>query len=1025
VASPARILAGKRASVLAAATFTALTFGLAAVAVAQEKPCAECHAKVELSATPHAELECLDCHDNFDAVPHAAALPAEPYEVCSDCHRKISKKLAASVHRVGGKAAPDCSDCHGSGHAIRLAQDAASPASPAQLQATCAQCHKIAAKSAARGVHAVDRGGRPVATCVDCHQQPHEIAKASTALAACSTCHAGEATEQHASLHGRAEARGDKLAPTCVTCHGGHGILSHKDAKSPVAAPNVPLLCGRCHREGAEVSLSRDIPQERILENYADSIHGEGLFKKGLTVTAVCTSCHTAHSILPHTDAKSSINQRNVAGTCSQCHGRIEEVHRKVIEGHLWESEPHKIPACVDCHEPHKVRRVYYSTGMANQDCQSCHAKPDIAMQRDGKRVSLFVDPVAYAASRHAQTACAQCHTEVAPSHTRPCETITRKADCGVCHAQQVEQYNISTHGTLAAAGDPDAPGCVDCHSAHATESRNEPLSPTFARNVPELCARCHRLGEKAAVRIHGKTPDIVGSYADSIHGRGLTDSGLVVTATCVNCHSSHGELPPEDPRSSVNRANLADTCGKCHFGVKEAFATSIHATGKPREGEQLPICEDCHSSHDISRLDVAGARTRMLAQCGDCHKEQAETFFQTFHGKVSHLGGEAAAKCSDCHGKHNVLSPDNPASTLSRDNVVETCAQCHAGSNRRFAGYLTHATHHDRDKYPWLYWSFRFMTALLVGTLSFAILHTLAWLIRLFLSRDQWRHVKAASRVEGQTRLYHRFSAFQRMQHLMMMVSFFALAITGMALKFSYAGWAQDFSRAFGGFHTMGVVHRLGALVLIMVFCLHLWDVRSKKIQSGQTWRQMLTGSTSILFTPRDWKEFVGSIKWFTGLGPRPNYGRYTYWEKFDYFAVFWGVMVIGLSGFALWFPEMLTQVMPGWTINVATIIHSDEALLAVGFIFTIHFFNTHFRPDKFPMDPVIFTGRVPIEELKHDKPAEYAQLVERGELEAHMVGPIAKPVERALRIFGFTALAIGLTLIGLIVYAMLFGYR
>ena len=135
--------------------------------------------------------------------------------------------------------------------------------------------------------------------------------------------------------------------------------------------------------------------------------------------------------------------------------------------------------------------------------------------------------------------------------------------------------------------------------------------------------------------------------------------------------------------------------------------------------------------------------------------------------------------------------------------------------------------------------------------------------------------------------------------------------------------------------------------------------------------------------------------------------------------------MLVIGSTGFVLWFPELFTRVMPGWTINVATIIHSDEALLAVGFIFTIHFFNTHFRPDKFPMDPVIFTGRVPLEELKHDKPDEYAQMVESGELEEHMVGPIAKPVERIFRIFGFIALTIGLTLIGLIIYAMLFSYQ
>ena len=128
------------------------------------------------------------------------------------------------------------------------------------------------------------------------------------------------------------------------------------------------------------------------------------------------------------------------------------------------------------------------------------------------------------------------------------------------------------------------------------------------------------------------------------------------------------------------------------------------------------------------------------------------------------------------------------------------------------------------------------------------------------------------------------------------------------------------------------------------------------------------------------------------------------------------------------LWFPELFTIVFPGWAINVATIVHSDEALLAVAFIFTIHFFNTHFRPDKFPMDPVIFTGRVGVDELKHDKPEEYREFIAEAtpeELERRIAGPADPRLSKAAKIIGFTALTIGLTLIGLIVYTMLVGYR
>ena len=864
--------------------------------------------------------------------------------------------------------------------------------------------------------------------CVMCHQDlagadlPHgEVVSPVD----CGACH-GEETKQYArNIHGQKAARGDRLAPRCTDCHGHHDILPQSDPRSPISKTAVPLLCGRCHHEGSPVSISHDIPQDRILENYSMSMHGEGLFKKGLTVTAVCTSCHTAHDVLPHTDARSSIARANISKTCMQCHGRIEEVHRKVIEGRLWEDQPNKIPVCIDCHSPHKIRRLQYAEGMADRDCLVCHGKRDLSVLHDGKQVSLFVDEDARLAGSHNKTACAQCHTQVSPSRVRPCETITAKVDCAICHEPVVNTYKASIHGTLSAKGDPDAPVCLDCHDRHATQSKKLPTSKTYPRNIPDLCATCHRAGEKAAVRIAGEFINPVQSYTESIHGKGLIESGLVVTATCADCHTAHGELPPEDPRSSVNRGHIVETCGHCHNGIREVFQTSIHFPGNgAKPGEKLPVCEDCHTSHQITRTDKPGFRMMMMAQCGRCHEAEGETFFETYHGKVSRLGSEGAAKCYDCHGTHDILPAADPRSRLSRERVVETCGQCHEGSHRRFAGYLTHATHHDQRKYPWLFYTFWGMTALLVGTLSFALLHTLAWLFRLWRTRHHWRLHSLRAPAPGE-RVYRRFTRFQRTLHLVMLIAFFTLALTGMTLKFAYAPWAEFVSKILGGFDTMGALHRVGAITLGIVACLHLWDVRRRRAASGLSWWRYLRGPDTILFTWRDIKEVVGSIGWFLGLGPRPRYGRYTYWEKFDYFAVIWGIFVIGLTGLMLWLPELFTRLIPGWSINVATIIHSDEALLAVAFIFTIHFFNTHFRPDKFPMDPVIFTGRVTLDELKFDKPQEYEELVARGEMDQYMVDPMPAAAERGFRIFGFVALGVGLTLIGLIVYAMIFSYR
>jgi len=870
--------------------------------------------------------------------------------------------------------------------------------------------------------------------CVDCHEGltfPHPEDRAPVA---CARCH-GTPGRQHAqSLHGLAAARRDPLAPNCATCHGTHDVRASADPASPTTVMNIPFLCGECHQEGTEVSERLDIPQGRILENYSLSIHGAGLFQQGLTVTAVCTSCHTSHFILPHTDDRSSIHGENVAETCMQCHGRIEEVHLRFIEGRLWEEEPHKIPPCVDCHQPHKIRRVFYDAGVATQDCLECHGDTGLVVEEEGTHRSLFVDQAVREASAHAETGCSQCHVDVTPIYDeRPCEAIEPEVDCAICHPVQVEEFGASTHGTLVAEGDPDGPTCGDCHQRHAEIEQTNPASPIYPRNVPELCARCHMDGETAARRIQRAGADIVQGYEMSIHGKGLLESGLVVTATCTDCHGAHTELPAAEAASTINPNNVAGTCGECHHGIEEQFRESVHW---PEDGELAnsdgdhgyPTCEDCHTSHTISRTDRDDFRMLMMSQCGRCHEDESETFFDTYHGKVSRAGEASSAKCYDCHGTHNILPTTGPASTLSRRNIVETCSQCHPGANRRFTGYLTHATHHDSEQYPWLFWTFWFMASLLIGTLTFASIHTAAWLWRLWRSPEDWKHEPVEAEVEAGAEpplQYRRFTKFQRSLHGVMMVSFMLLALTGMALKFSYMGWAQAFAWLLGGFEAMGVWHRVGAIALFTVFFIHLFDVRKQKLRAGQTWLQYITSRDSLVFNGDDVREFKASIKWFTGRGSRPNYGRYTYWEKFDYFAVFWGMFVIGSTGFLLWFPELFTILLPGWLVNVATIIHSDEALLAVAFIFTIHFFNTHFRLDKFPMDPVIFTGRVPVEELKRDKPREYDRMVTSGEFEERLVPPYPRRVELIFRVIGFTMLGIGIFLVLHIVYSALFGYR
>ena len=307
------------------------------------------------------------------------------------------------------------------------------------------------------------------------------------------------------------------------------------------------------------------------------------------------------------------------------------------------------------------------------------------------------------------------------------------------------------------------------------------------------------------------------------------------------------------------------------------------------------------------------------------------------------------------------------------------------------------------------------------MGTFAISGMHTLLWLPKSL----QMRRLHPPKPYDPSEKQYVRFGVFYRVLHAIMIVSFLTLTITGMTLKFSYTRWAVFISALLGGFEVSGFLHRFAAVALFGLMAAHLWDLGRRKRSELKSWKQIIFGPDTILFTLRDIREIIATLKWYMGKGPRPQYGRWTYWEKFDYFAVFWGIAIIGTSGLMLWFPEGFTRFLPGWVINVATIIHSDEALLAAGFIFTIHFFNTHFRPEKFPMDTVIFTGRISLEELKHERPAEYAELMAKGELEEHLAAPLPPKAVRTMKFFAWIALIAGLLLVACIIYAMIFGYK
>ncbi len=835
----------------------------------------------------------------------------------------------------------------------------------------------------------------------------------------CQACHPDAEEQFNGGIHGQAFNKGAPYAPDCKECHGTHEILSSALPESRTYKMNIPMLCGNCHKEGAPVARMYNLTEHNIVENYSQGIHGRGLYESGLYVTATCNDCHGNHNILPSNDRRSSVSKSRVASTCMKCHIRIEQTHKKVIKEELWESQPGAVPSCSSCHPPHKVEYQKTKETISNKTCLDCHGdeatKGKSIIKQNGDTILFSNDHLAN--SVHLKIQCTECHTDVSSKMQRPCATVS-KVDCSNCHIETSNLYYESGHGKAYLGKNPNAPSCTSCHGTHQTKSKLDENSMTYRAAIPQLCGSCHETNGQANMMSDLKEVSAFADYSKSSHGQGLTERGLLVSAVCTDCHTTHYELKESDLLSSVNPQNVAETCAQCHKSIYDDYASSDHSIAQNIGEIVYPTCSTCHSAHLVSDIKSDKFMHEVTFQCGSCHEHLSETYKETYHGKAYQLGDMDAARCSDCHGAHHILKVENPNSMVGYKNIVNTCQKCHENANLAFTGYLTHATHNDNDV---LYYTFWGMTILLVSVFSFFGLHTLIWLPRSLKQRK--RHKKEAVK-SGPQKYYRRFNAKQRGTHIFIILSFILLAITGMTLKFAHMDWAAYVARLFGGVRAAGNIHRFAAVITFGYFIYHLYNLYSLKLRDGMSFKEFVFGKNSLMFNKQDIKDLGASIKWFIGKGPRPEYGRWTYWEKFDYMAVFWGVAVIGFSGLILWFPEFFTLFLPGWAINVAQIIHSDEALLATGFIFTIHFFNTHLRPESFPMDTVIFTGHVPLEEYKKDRPREYQELVESGKLDSVVVEKeITKSELRRIKFFGFLFLGIGTGIVILIIYSMIAG--
>ena len=628
------------------------------------------------------------------------------------------------------------------------------------------------------------------------------------------------------------------------------------------------------------------------------------------------------------------------------------------------------------------------ATPLDNASCLSCHdgkkGKLDIP-GADGKPRALHsVAPDKFGQGVHAQMQCVACHTdikdnaEIANAHTKDPAQALKKVDCAGCHQELWDQ--AQKNGT----------------------AKDKPRFELVAKNIA--------------------------AYKNSFHARPRADDKTKPNASCDNCHDTHSfNVPAKDsPQYAQWRLTIAKTCGtSCHEDQLEAYAGSIHGQEVlDKKNAKAAVCSDCHTAHAVTNSSSEPFKLAVTAKCGSCHEENLKSYKATYHGQISSLGYAYTAKCFDCHGSHEILKVTDPKSKVHADNRMTTCRQCHNGKKGvsvapvGFASFQPHGNANDFARYPQIWVAWQIMVQLLVGTFGFFWLHTALWFYREYKERkdrSKQQHIKIdvlPAHFKGKH--VKRFSAAWRIAHLTFALSLMVLTLTGMPLFYPDVAWAPVIMTALGGPHTAGLIHRISAVIFAGVF---FWHLIYMVVGIARDWKNFkFFGPNSMIPNLQDGKDMLAMFKWFFGQGPRPVFDRWTYWEKFDYWAPFWGVTIIGVSGLIMWLPSVFGAFLPGWVFNVAAIFHGEEAFLAVVFLFTVHFFNNHFRPDKFPLEVVMFTGTFSLEEFKHEHAVEYKRLLDSGELEKHLVDAPSPGKLFASKVLGFTLITFGLTLLTLV---------
>lgn len=677
----------------------------------------------------------------------------------------------------------------------------------------------------------------------------------------------------------------------------------------------------------------------------------------------------------------------------------------------------------------------------SNDDCLMCHSDNELTMEKKGKEISLFVDENVYKSSSHSKLNCIACHkgfdAEAMPhaeniqdvkcvschqkdltKHSFHPQIIKSKglgktqdtsckschgihdvmkvnssrskwnqtnliSSCGYCHKEATEHFVNSNHGIAFKNGDKFAPNCISCHKSPITRTAfgDKIVDKKIAQE--KLCLSCHLDDEDVKNRTTPST-GFIHAYDKSVHGLALHIEKNGDAASCIDCHESHNVLKGTDSRSTVNRLNIPNTCGKCHSAIQSEFSESIHGQLVAKGNGDAPSCTNCHGEHNILRADDPNSPVAFQNVsreiCSPCHESVAlsekygmsanryKTFSESYHGLALSGGSATVANCGSCHGVHNIKPSSDPTSMIHKDNLVKTCGSCHPGANETFTKGTIHVTL-EKDDEPILYWISTIYISLLFSILGGMFLHNLLDLIK----KSKIKKLKQLGHIREEKHghaLYLRMTVNERIQHATMAISFMILVLTGFMLRYPESWWVSHIRDIWpDAVEYRSWIHRIAAIAMILVSFYHIYY-----IAFTQRGRQLVK---DLFPTLKDFTDAIGIAKFNLGLSKeKPKLDRFSYVEKAEYWALVWGTIVMTVTGLLMWIYIDYIGVFSKLDWDIARTIHYYEAWLAFLAIVIWHFYFVIFNPDVYPMSLAWFKGTVTEEEMAEEHPLELERI-------------------------------------------------